>query len=59
MKKLVAYLQAALLVVAMALPIVAVLYADAEAVPPCNYTTCPYGEHKCCTEGGVTLYKGV
>ncbi len=57
MKKLIGYLQIALLVSAMALPVVAVLYTDAEAKPPCNHGVCPGGPKNCCTEDGVTLYK--
>ncbi|MCI0693960.1 hypothetical protein L0337_18385 [candidate division KSB1 bacterium] len=57
MRKLIGYLQIALLLVAIALPVVGILYDEAAAVAPeCNYTVCPGGGSMCCTEGGVTLY---
>lgn len=58
MKKLMGYIQIALLMVAIALPVVGILYDEATAAAPeCNYTTCPSGNAMCCTENGVTLYK--
>ena len=57
MKKFISYLQGALLVCAMALPIVGALYTEAEAVgPKCDYSVCPGGPANCCTQDGVTLY---
>ncbi|WP_345951282.1 hypothetical protein ABDD95_07580 [Mucilaginibacter sp. PAMB04274] len=32
-------------------------FATEIAAPTCDYTNCPSGSKKCCSEGGVTLYK--
>ncbi|MCI0693963.1 hypothetical protein L0337_18400 [candidate division KSB1 bacterium] len=57
MKKIVICLQAALLVAALALPVVGTFYTETQAAAPkCNLDSCPGGNWKCCSIDGVTYF---